>query len=207
MGHNKHLKIVAAEYWRPQTNSLLKSLPSLANINNPSNVYSASNFLQGSSGLSSHIGPVLRVGSDNSATGRDGRISTSSPIATNSIMHGSPQSDDSSQHSDSGLLLRENASNGGLSYTRSRPVIDNGIYSLFISTMCSVAKDPYPRIASIGRRALSLVGVEQVVMRNTRFGSAGAGETSAPSPNIGMARSSSWFDMNSGRSPFLAMCL
>uniref|UniRef100_A0ACD5Y4G3 Uncharacterized protein n=1 Tax=Avena sativa TaxID=4498 RepID=A0ACD5Y4G3_AVESA len=198
LGHNKHLKIVAAEYWKPQTNSLLKSLPSLANINNPGNGYSPSNFLQGSSGLSSHIGPVLRVGSDNSATGRDGRISTSSPIATNSIMHGSPQSDDSSQHSDSGILLRENASNGGLSYTRSRPMIDSGIYSLFISTMCSVAKDPYPRIASIGRRALSLVGVEQVVMRSTRFGSGGAGETSAPSSNIGMARSSSWFDMNSG---------
>ncbi|XP_037433769.1 regulatory-associated protein of TOR 1-like isoform X3 [Triticum dicoccoides] len=198
LGHNKHLKSVAAEYWRPQTNSLLKSLPSLANINNPSNVYSPSNFLQGSSGLSSHIGPVLRVGSDTSATGRDGRISTSSPIATNSIMHGSPQSDDSSQHSDSGILLRDNASNGGLSYTRSRPIIDSGIYSLFISTMCSIAKDPYPRIANIGRRALSLVGVEQVVMRNTRFGSGGAGESSAPSSNIGMARSSSWFDMNSG---------
>jgi regulator-associated protein of mTOR len=113
-------------------------------------------------------------------------------------MHGSPQSDDSSQHSDSGILLRENASNGGLNYTRSRPIIDSGIYSQFISTMCSVAKDPYPRIASIGRKALSHVGVEQVVMRN-RFGSGGAGETSAPSSNIGMARSSSWFDMNSGR--------
>lgn len=200
MGHNKHLKSVATEYWKPQTNSLLKSLPSLANISNPSNVYSPSNILQGSSGLASHIGPVLRVGSDSSATGRDGRISTSSPIATNSIMLGSPQSDDSSQHSDSGMLLKENASNG-LSYTRSKP-IDSGIYSQFISTMCSVAKDPYPRVASIGRRALSLIGVEQVVMRNTRFSSGGAhlGETSAPpSSNFGMARSSSLFDMNSGR--------
>ncbi|XP_040384579.1 regulatory-associated protein of TOR 1-like isoform X1 [Oryza brachyantha] len=201
MGHNKHIKSVAAEYWKPQTNSLLKSLPSLANINS-SNVYSPSSFIQGSSGLASHIGPVLRIGSDNSATGRDGRISTSSPIATNSIMHGSPQSDDSSQHSDSGILLRENASNGGLSYARSRPV-DNGIYSQFIATMCNVAKDPYPRIASIGRRALSLIGVEQVVMRNSRLSSGGAhlGETSAAAPapsNFGMARSSSWFDMNSG---------
>jgi len=200
LGHKKHLKSVAAEYWRPQTNSLLKSLPSLANISNPSNVYSPNSILQGSSGLASHIGPVLRVGSDSSAAGRDGRISTSSPIATNSIMHGSPQSDDSSQHSDSGILLRENASNGGLSYTRSRPV-DSAVYSQFISTMCSVAKDPYPRIATIGRRALSLIGVEQVVMKNTRFNSGGGhqGETSAPSSNFGMARSSSWFDMNSGK--------
>ncbi|KAL5226220.1 hypothetical protein ABZP36_012859 [Zizania latifolia] len=198
MGHNKHIKSVAAEYWKPQTNSLLKSLPSLTNISNSSNIYSPNSFIQGSSGLVSHIGPVLRVGSDSSATGRDGRISASSPIATNSIMHGSPQSDDSSQHSDSGML--QNASNGGLSYTRSRPV-DNGIYSQFIATMCNVAKDPYPRIASIGQRALSLVGVEQVVMRNNRFSSGGAhsGETSAPpSSNFGMARSSSWFDMNSG---------
>uniref|UniRef100_A0A0E0R389 Raptor N-terminal CASPase-like domain-containing protein n=1 Tax=Oryza rufipogon TaxID=4529 RepID=A0A0E0R389_ORYRU len=198
MGHNKHIKSVAAEYWKPQTNSLLKSLPSLANINS-SNVYSPSSLIQGSSGLASHIGPVLRVGSDNSATARDGRISTSSPIATNSIMHGSPQSDDSSQHSDSGILLRENASNGGLNYSRSRP-IDNGIYSQFIATMCNVAKDPYPRIASIGKRALSLIGVEQVSMRNSRLSNGGAhpGETSVPpSSNFGMARSSSWFDMNS----------
>jgi len=145
---------------------------------------------------------VLRVGSDSSATGCDGRISSSNPIATNSVMHGSPQSDDSSQHSDSAILLRENASvmgsNGGLSYARSRPV-DSVIYSQFISTMCSVAKDPYPRIATIGRRALSLIGVEQVVMKNTRFssGSTHLGETSAPPSQFGMARSSSWFDMNS----------
>ncbi|GJN07180.1 hypothetical protein PR202_ga24985 [Eleusine coracana subsp. coracana] len=199
LGHNKHLKSVAAEYWKPQTNSLLKSLPSLANINNPTNVYSSTNILQGSSGLASHIGPVLRVGSDSSGTGRDGRISTSSPIATSSILHGSPQSDDSSQHSDSGILLRENATNGGLSYNRSRPA-DSAIYSQFISTMCSVAKDPYPRIATIGRRALSLIGVEQVVMKHKRINSGGAhqGETSAPPSNFGMARSSSWFDMNSG---------
>ncbi|KAG2614531.1 regulatory-associated protein of TOR 1-like isoform X3 [Panicum virgatum] len=199
LGHNKHLKSVAAEYWKPQTNSLLKSPPSLANISSPNNVYSPNNIRQGSSGLASHIGPVLRVGSDSSATCRDGRVSTSSPIATSSIMHGSPQSDDSSQHSDSGILLRENASNGGLSYTRSRPA-DSVIYSQYISTMCSVAKDPYPRIATIGRRALSLIGVEQVVMKNSRFNSGGAhqGETSAPPSNFGMARSSSWFDMNSG---------
>lgn len=210
MGHNKHIKSVATEYWKPQTNSLLKSLPSLANINS-SNVYSPSSLIQGSSGLASHIGPVLRVGSDNSATARDGRISTSSPMATNSIMHGSPQSDDSSQHSDSGILLRENASNGGLNYSRSRP-IDNGIYSQFIATMCNVAKDPYPRIASIGKRALSLIGVEQVSMRNSRLSNGGAhpGETSVPpSSNFGMARSSSWFDMNSGRLiiSILAKCL
>ncbi|CAN6344182.1 unnamed protein product [Urochloa humidicola] len=198
LGHNKYLKSVAAEYWKPQPNSLLKSLPSLANISNPNNAYSPNNIIQSSSGLASHIGPVLRVGSDSSATGRDGRISTSSPIATSSIMHGSPQSDDSSQHSDSGILLKESASNGGLSYSRSRPV-DSGIYSQFISTMCSVAKDPYPRIATIGQRALSLIGVEQVVMKNSRFNSGGThqGETSAPPSNFGMARSSS-FVMNSG---------
>jgi len=199
LGHNKHLKSVAAEYWKPQTNSLLESPPSLANISSPNNVYSPNNIRQGSSGLASHIGPVLRVGIDSSATGRGVRVSTSSPIATSSIMHGSPQSDDSSQHSDSGILLIENASNGGLSYTRSRPA-DCVIYSQYISTMCSVAKDPYPRIATIGRRALSLIGVEQVVMKN-RFNSGGAhqGETSAPPSNFGMARSSSWFDMNSGK--------
>ena len=67
--------------------------------------------------------------------------------------------------------------------------------------MCSVAKDPYPKIATIGRRALSVIGVEHVVMRNTRYNSVVGhqGETSAPSSNFGIARSSSWFDMNSGK--------
>ena len=176
------------EYWKPQSSSLLKSLPSLANISNPSNVYSPNNS----------IGPVLRVGSDSGAAGRDGRISTSSPIATSGIMHGSSQSDDSSQHSDSGILLRENASNGGLSYARPRPV-DNVIYSQFISTMCSVSKDPDPRIASIGRRALSLIDVELVVMKNTRFNNGGPHRGETSSSNYGMARSSSWRDMNSGK--------
>jgi regulatory associated protein of mTOR len=192
LGHNKNLKSVAAEYWKPQSKSLLKSLPSLANINNPSNVYSPNNILQGS------IGPVLRVGSDSGAAGRDGHISTSSPIAASSIMHGSPQSDDSSQHSDSGILLRENASNGGLSYTRSRPV-DNVIYSQFISTMCSVSKDPDPRIATIGWRALTLIGVEQVAMKSTRFNSGGLHREETSASTFGMAHSSSWREMNSGK--------
>ncbi|XP_072974981.1 regulatory-associated protein of TOR 1 [Typha angustifolia] len=201
-GHNKHLKSIAAEYWKPHSNSLMNSLPSLANISNPSSAYNPGQFIQSGSGLSSHIGPVLRVGSDTTASGRDGRISTSSPIASTGIMHGSPLSDDSSQHSDSGIMLRENASNGVISYTRSKP-LDSALYSQFILTMCTMAKDPSPRIVSLARKTLSIIGIEQVATRTTRFGGGGIqpGESSAPSGSAhfaGLARSSSWFDMNAG---------
>ncbi|XP_008792190.2 regulatory-associated protein of TOR 1 [Phoenix dactylifera] len=205
-GHSKHLKSIAAEYWKPQSNYLLGSFPSLANINGPGSGYAnPSQYMQSGSALSCHIGPVLRVGSDSTATARDGRICTSSPLASMGIMHGSPLSDDSSQHSDSGIVIKENASNGVISYPRSRP-LDSAIYSQIILAMSTLAKDPSPRVANLGRRTLSIIGIEQVVTRQSRFSGAGIhqGNSSAPSasPNLaGLARSSSWFDMNAGHLP------
>ncbi|XP_020113918.1 regulatory-associated protein of TOR 2 [Ananas comosus] len=200
-GHNKHLKSIAAEYWKPQSNSLLTSLPSLANISNPTSGY-PSQYMQSGTTLSSHIGPVLRVGSDTSGAGRDGRISTSSPIASTGIMHGSPASDDSSQHSDSGVLLKENISNGVISYSRSRP-LDSPLCLQFILAMCNMAKDPSPRVAGLARRTLSIIGIEKVVTKTIRFGGGAThqGEISASSASAnfaGLTRSSSWFDMNAG---------
>ncbi|KAF5189076.1 Regulatory-associated protein of tor, partial [Thalictrum thalictroides] len=191
-GHNKHLKSIAAAYWKPHSNSLLSSLPSLANI--------SSSGGQPGSNIPSQIGPVLRVGSDSTTTGRDGRVPTSSPLATPGIMHGSPLSDDSSQHSDSGILLNDSASNGVMNFSRPRP-LDSGMYSQCVLAMCTLAKDPSPRIAGLGRRILSIIGIEQVITKTHRFGSSsvrqGDPSTSSPSPHLGaLARSSSWFDMN-----------
>ncbi|RWW44773.1 hypothetical protein BHE74_00049444 [Ensete ventricosum] len=202
-GHNKHLKSIAAEYWKPQANSLLSSLPSLASISNPS-CYNPSQFIQVGSTISSNIGPVLRGSSDNTAGGRDGRISTSSPVTSTGVMLGSPLSDDSSHHSDSGILIKETASNGVIDYPRTRP-LDNAQYSQFILAMCNMAKDPSPRVANVGRRALSIIGIELVVAKAARFGAVGIhqGDSSAPShlSNLsGLARSSSWFDLNAGNS-------
>lgn len=204
-GHNKHLKSVAASYWKPHSNSLMSSLPSLANINNPSGYSNTGQYMQAGSSIPSQIGPVLRVGSDSTTVGRDGRITTSSPLATPGIMHGSPLSDDSSQHSDSGILLNDNTSNGVIDYSRSR-AFDSGMYSQCVSAMCTLAKDPSPRIAGLGRRILSMIGIEQVITKTLRFGSGsvrqGDPSTSSPSPNFaGLARSSSWFDMNAGHLP------
>lgn len=202
-GHNKHLKSIAAEYWKPQSNYLLGSFPSLANINSPGSGYAnPSQYMQSGSALSCHIGPVLRVGSDSTAASRDGRICTSSPLASTGMMHGSPLSDDSSQHSDSGIVIKENSSNGVISYPRSRP-LDNAMYSQIILAMSTMAKDPSPRIANLGRRSLSIVGIEQVVTRQSRFSGGGIHQgncsASSASPNLaGLARSSSWFDMNAG---------
>ena len=64
--------------------------------------------------------------------------------------------------------------------------------------MCTLAKDPSPRIANLGRRVLSIIGIEQVVAKPLKFSGVRTAESTA-SP---LARSSSWFDMNGGRSPF-----
>ncbi|XP_022733761.1 regulatory-associated protein of TOR 1-like isoform X2 [Durio zibethinus] len=190
-GHKQHLKSIAAAYWKPQSNSLLNSLPSLANINGT-----------GSGNIvSSQLGPLVRVGNDNSAVVRDGRVSTSSPLASAGIMHGSPFSDDSSQHSDSGIL---NDSNGVVHRSRLRH-LDNAIYSKCVLAMCTLAKDPSPRIANLGRWVLSIIGIEQVTKSVKSAGSGarpGEPTTSSPTPSFaGLARSSSSFDMNGGHPP------
>ncbi|XP_021731233.1 regulatory-associated protein of TOR 1-like [Chenopodium quinoa] len=181
-GHNKHIKSVAATYWRSQPNTGLSTPGSI---------------------ITSHIGPLLRIGGDSTPIVRDGRVSTSSPLATAGIMHGSPLSDDSSQHSDSGAS-NDAVGNGIINHARPRP-LDNSLYLDCIFSMCTLAKDPSPRIARLGRRVLSIIGIEQVVARPIRpsTGSVRPGEptTSAGARLSGLARSASWFDMSSGHLP------
>ncbi|TYH81750.1 hypothetical protein ES332_D02G006700v1 [Gossypium tomentosum] len=182
-GHKQHLKSIAAAYWKPQPNSLLNSLPSLANIKGT-----------GSGNIvSSQIGPLT-------AMVRDGRVSTSSPLATAGIMHGSPLSDDSSQLSDSGIL-NDGVSNGEVNHSRPKP-LDNAMYSQCVLAMFTLARDPSPRVASLGRRVLSIIGIEQVTKSvkpagNSAWPSDPANSSSTPSIS-GLARSSSWLDINGG---------
>lgn len=200
-GHNKLLKSVASAIWKPQSSSVLSSLPSFAIKGSGSGYTTPNQFSQ--------IGPLLRVGGDSQLAARDGRVSTSSPLANSGIMHGSPLSDDSSQHSDSGIL-NDCTSNGVISHTRLRP-LDNALYSQCVSAMCTLAKDPSPRIAGLGRRVLSIIGIEQVVTKSVK--SAGSsvrpGESTTPptSSLAGLARSSSWFDMNAGKVLLILGCV
>ncbi|GLU17889.1 hypothetical protein SLE2022_342370 [Rubroshorea leprosula] len=193
-GHKQYLKSIAIAYWKPQSNSLLNPLPSLVNIKGT-----------GSGNIaSSQIGPLTRVGNDSPVVLRDGRVSTSSPLASSGIMHGSPLSDDSSQHSGSGIL-NDGISNGIVNHSRPKP-LDNAMYSQCVLAMCTLAKDPSPRIASLGRRVLSIIGIEIEVTKAVKLsgGSVRPGEptTSSPTPSLaGLVRSSSWFDMNGGHLP------
>ncbi|CAL0304399.1 unnamed protein product [Lupinus luteus] len=199
-GHNKHLKSIAATYWKPQTNSLLNSLPSLTNINGSGGGYPSQNqHTPHGSILSSQIGPVLRVGNDSSSAVRDGRVTSSSPLTSSGIMHGSPLSDNSSHHSDSGIL-HNGFSNGVVNQTGPRP-LDNALYSQCVLAMCTLAKDPSPRIANLGRRVLSIIGIEQVVAKPSKPTVVRSSELTASPSLAGLARSSSWFDMNGGHLP------
>lgn len=190
-GHNRHLKSIAAAFWKPQANSVLSSLPSFTVRSSVSGYTTPNQYSQ--------IGPLSRVGNDSQSAPRDLRVSSSSPLATSSIMHGSPLSDDSSQHSDPGIL-NDIIANGTVNHTKPRQ-LDNGLYSQCVSAMCTLAKDPSPRISGLGRRVLSIIGIEQVVTKSVKPTAGGirSGESSTtPSSLAGLARSSSWFDMNGG---------
>ena len=152
--------------------------------------------------VSSQIGSLVRIGNDSPSLVRDGRVSTSSPLANAGIMHGSPLSDDSSQHFDSGVL-NDGVSNRVVNHSRSKP-LDNAMYSQCVLAMCTLAKDPSPRIASLGRRVLSIIGIEQVVTKPLKPTSGNVRHadptTTPPTPSFArLARSSSWFDMNGGK--------
>ncbi|KAK4342647.1 hypothetical protein RND71_038463 [Anisodus tanguticus] len=196
-GHNKHLKSVAAAYWKPQSNSLLTSLPSFAVKSSGSGYTTPTHCIPHGSRVPSPIAPLLRVGGDSQSISRDGRVSTSSPLATPGVIHGSPLSDDSSQLSDSGIL-NDAVTNGVVNHTRSRP-LDNTHYSQCVLAMCALAKDPSTRIAGLGRRVLSIIGIEQVVTKSVK--STGESTTAPNTGYAGLARSSSWFDMNGGHLP------
>ncbi|KAI6673273.1 hypothetical protein NL676_001179 [Syzygium grande] len=186
--HNKHLKSIAAACWKSQSNSLLTSLPSLAQIKG---MGSGGTPIQLGSIVSSQMGPLLRFGSD-SPWVRDSRVSSSSPLVASGFMHGSRSSDDSSQLSDSTIV------DDGVSNSFMPKPLDKAIYSQCISAMSTLAKDPSPHIASLGRHVLSIMGIEKVVTKSLRNSGIGVrpGETVAGYPGLaGLARSTSWFDM------------
>lgn len=195
-GHNKHLKPIAAAYCKPQSNAVLSSLPSLA-MKGTGSVYTPPQSMPHGILGPSQIGPLLRVGGDCQSAVRDGRVSTSSPLTASGIMHGSPPCDDLPQHSDPGMFS-EDVSYGVASHTRPKP-LDNALYSQCVFAMRTLAKDPSPCVASLGRRVLSFIGIEQVVTKSVKStgSSARPGEPTTPSL-AGLARSASWFDMNGG---------
>ncbi|KAK4483828.1 hypothetical protein RD792_011035 [Penstemon davidsonii] len=190
-GHNKHLKSVAIAYSKPQSNSLC-SLPSFVVKGSGSGYTTPTHYMPHGSIVPS-VAPLLRV--DSQTMARDGRVSTSSPLATSGIMHGSPLSDDSSQHSDSGAL-NDCVSHGVINHATRRP-LDNALYSQCVLAMCTLAKDPSPRVSRLGRRVLSIIGIEQVVAKSVKSSSR-PGESTTATSLAGLGRSSSWFELNGG---------
>ncbi|XP_048137558.1 regulatory-associated protein of TOR 1-like isoform X2 [Rhodamnia argentea] len=191
-GHNEHLRSIATACWKPQSSSLLTSLPSLAQIRGTG---SGCTPIQLGSIVSSQMGPLLRSGS-NSSWIRDSRVSSSNPLVASGVMHGSPSSDDSSENSDS-ALVNDGVSNGVANSFTPKP-LDKAIYSQCISAMRTLAKDPSPRTASLGRHVLSIMGIEQVETKSLKNSSISVrpGETVTGCPSLaGLARSTSWFDM------------
>uniref|UniRef100_A0A7N0VD95 Raptor N-terminal CASPase-like domain-containing protein n=1 Tax=Kalanchoe fedtschenkoi TaxID=63787 RepID=A0A7N0VD95_KALFE len=193
--HNKHLKMIAAAYLKPQSNSLVNPLSS--------SVYS-----EGLSGgadrtmYRSPIGTDIIAGSNSKAMMSVDRITTkSSPGAASKILHGSPLSDDSSQNSDSGVMNERVIAGDSNAKPRA---LDNATYSQVVSALRSLAKDPSPYVAKLGKQVLSIIGIEQVVTKPLRtISSSRPGESAKASANLslaGLVRSSSWFDMNGGHS-------
>ncbi|KAK9280041.1 hypothetical protein L1049_013726 [Liquidambar formosana] len=127
------------------------------------------------------------------------RRAASSPAVTG-IMHGSPLSDDSSLNSDLGTLTN-NASNRVLSYPWSKP-LNSGLFNQCILALYSLARDPSPRIAGLVKQILAVIGIDRVVSTLQFSGRSDQlvdPKALVPVYNyVGLARSSSWFDMNAG---------
>jgi regulator-associated protein of mTOR len=175
----------------------------LTHISGSSSAYGNSNqYTPHTNIVSSHIGSLLRVNNDSPSMVRDGRVSTSSPFANSGIMHGSLLSDDSSLHSDSGIL-NDGVSNGVVNHSRSKP-LNNAMHSQCMLAMCTLAKDLSPRIVSLGRRVLSIIEIEQVVAKPLKSNSgvqSGERTTSSLTPLARLAQSSSWFEMSASHLP------
>ncbi|CAN7002417.1 unnamed protein product [Brassica rapa subsp. trilocularis] len=179
-GHKKHLKLAAASYWKPQSSSLLTSLPSIAKLHEAGNATI----------VSLHMSPLTRASTESQPVTREARIS-SSPLSSSGLMHGSPLSDDG--------IMHDSVSNGAVHQQR---LFDNAVYSQCVRSMFALAKDPSPRIASLGRRVLSIIGIEQVVAKPSKtIGRLGEAATTSNTPLAGLSRSSSWFDMHAGNMP------
>jgi len=186
-GHKQHLKSVADSYWKPQ-NSLRTSLPSMAKFHDSGTSIVAS----------SDMGSLTRASPDSQPVAREGRISSSLQEPFSGLMQGSPLADDSSLHSDVGII-HDGVSNGVVHQPRP---LDNAIYSQSVLAMFTLAKDPSPRIASLGRRVLSVIGIEQIVAKPSKSnGRPGEAASASHTPLAGLVRSSSWFDMHTGHLP------
>ncbi|XP_059639514.1 regulatory-associated protein of TOR 1-like isoform X2 [Cornus florida] len=199
-GHKKHLKSIAAAYLKPQSNSVLSSLPLLA-VKGTSNNYTTNQYMPHESIVPSQISRLLKVDGDNQFVVRDGKaFSSSIHLAASGVINGSPPSDDSPQHSNSGIL-NDCVSNGVVNHTRPRSQ-DNSLYSEVVLAMQTLAKDPSPRIANLGRQVLSIIGMEQMVtapVNSTGSSVQSAEPTVTPTSSLtGLTRSSSWFDMSAG---------
>ncbi|CAM8961889.1 unnamed protein product [Rhodiola kirilowii] len=195
--HNKHLKMIAAAYLKPQSTSMVNPLSSL--------VYSKS--LSGGADQTmyrSSSGTDIMAGSNSRTMMPVERITAkSSPGAASKILHGSPLSDDSSPNSDPGVMNERATAVDSNAKPRA---LDNATYSQVVSALRTLAKDPSPYVANLGRRVLSIIGIEQVVTKPFKASVSGSmpGESAKASANLslaGLVRSSSWFDMNGGHMP------
>jgi len=145
---------------------------------------------------SSDMGSLTRASPDSQPVAREGRISSSLQEPFSGLMQGSPLADDSSLHSDVGII-HDGVSNGVVHQPRP---LDNAIYSQSVLAMFTLAKDPSPRIASLGRRVLSVIGIEQIVAKPSKSnGRPGEAASASHTPLAGLVRSSSWFDMHTGK--------
>ncbi|KAL7264205.1 hypothetical protein ACSBR1_002206 [Camellia fascicularis] len=203
-GRKQYLKLAAVTLGK-HSNNILGLPPLLANLE------SSSSGCTGGSCCKPHgliiptqIGSLLIGGRYNTAMSHYDRVSSSDP-ATTGVMSGSPESEYSSHNSDL-EIFNDRFSNMALSYLRPKP-LDERIYCQCVLALCSLARDPSPRIAGIGKQILTLVGIDQVAFKaiwygggNNRLGDIGA-SLPASSSHARLARSSLGLDLSAGQLP------
>ncbi|THG09157.1 hypothetical protein TEA_025467 [Camellia sinensis var. sinensis] len=203
-GHKQYLKLAAVTLGK-HSNTILGLPPLLANLE------SSSSGSTGGSCCKPHgliiptqIGSLLIGGRYNTAMSHYDRVSSSDP-ATTGVMSGSPESEYSSHNSDL-EIFNDRFSNMALGYLRPKP-LDERIYCQCVLALCSLARDPSPHIAGIGKQILTQVGIDQVAFKaiwygggNNRLSDIGA-SLPASSSHARLARSSLGLDLSAGQLP------
>ncbi|KAL2653954.1 hypothetical protein R1flu_022082 [Riccia fluitans] len=199
-GHNRLFRAAAAAYLKPPSSSMMS--PTFAASRNSSYGSTQQLAFAGSSMMDQSAG--LKVGLEGTTPPRPLRpVMSSGSLPSSGNLHGSGSPSELAYSEESRSLGNGPASNG-VSRTWRPRTEESGIYVQCVAAVYALARDPSPRVASLGRQILRSVGVDFMVKPvRTNSGPGHVRNASVPAlpptpfPS-GLVRSTSWVASTSG---------
>ncbi|BBN00072.1 regulatory associated protein of mTOR [Marchantia polymorpha subsp. ruderalis] len=197
IAHNRLFRAAASAYLKPPSSMLS---PTFAASRNASYGYTQQLAFAGSSMMDQSAG--LRVGLEGTTPPRPLRpVMSSGSLPSSGNLHGSPSE---LGYTEEARSLGNGPASNGVSRSWRLRGEESGIYVQCVAAVYALARDPSPRVASIGRQILRSVGVE-VVVKPVRTNSGPGHTRNASVPALpptplpsGLVRSTSWVASTSG---------